>query len=479
MAIDPSIALQYKPIELQDPVNRMANIQGIQANQLKLQAEQRAQEEATNIRNYLTGGGDLSSPELFRAGVTPETGIKLQTAALQQKKLQNDLVSERMKTSREMLSNVTTPEEYLAWSKANHDDPILGPQLTASGVTHEQTIAKVNEALKIPGGFQGLLLQSSAGLEKALSHKLAQQKFEDESKRGWANVGVAQGQLGVAQGQLGVAQDRLNQETAAGAMTPKTVDFAANIYTQTGVMPSFGFGKNAADMRAQVLNRAAELSTTPATSGGVAPTSAEAAAKIVSAAQNVKSATKAVAAFNTGQQGNAVRSIGVAIDHMDTVSKLGDALQNGNNQAFNKLAQSFGTLTGNPAPTNLNAAAHIVGAEVTKAIVANGGGQAEREAAAETFSNIQSPAQLRGAIATYKGLLSGQLKGLKQQYETSTGRTDFDSKLSTGAKALVTPTQTATPSAPAGGQAAPAPAQSGLTPTEQAELAALKKKHGR
>jgi len=39
--------------------------------------------------------------------------------------------------------------------------------------------------------------------------------------------------------------------------------------------------------------------------------------------------------------------------------------------------------------------------------------------------------------------------------------------------------QTATPSAPAAGQAAPAPAQSGLTPAEQAELAALKKKHGR
>lgn len=39
----------------------------------------------------------------------------------------------------------------------------------------------------------------------------------DESKRGWANVGIAQGQLGVSQGQLGVS--RANQATSAGQLT--------------------------------------------------------------------------------------------------------------------------------------------------------------------------------------------------------------------------------------------------------------------
>jgi hypothetical protein len=90
--------------------------------------------------------------------------------------------------------------------------------------------------------------------------------------------------------------------------------------------------------------------------------------------------------------------------------------------------------TGQPAPTNFDAAKQIVTAEIIKAVVASGGGVRERLEAENNFANANSPAQLKGVINTYKQLLGGQLNSLGLQYENTTGRTDFDKKLTSDAK---------------------------------------------
>lgn len=54
---------------------------------------------------------------------------------------------------------------------------------------------------------------------------------------------------------------RLEQETAAGELTPETRDFAANLVAQGGAMPSLGMGKAAAKMRSEILSRAAQIAT--------------------------------------------------------------------------------------------------------------------------------------------------------------------------------------------------------------------------
>ena len=77
-------------------------------------------------------------------------------------------------------------------------------------------------------------------------------------------------------------------------------------------------------------------------------------------------------------------------------------------------------------PTNFDAVKKIVSDEVVKAVVAGGGALGDREEAAKTISSAQSPQQLAGVIANYKHLMSGQLSGLKKQYETSTMRNDFN-----------------------------------------------------
>jgi hypothetical protein len=171
-------------------------------------------------------------------------------------------------------------------------------------------------------------------------------------------------------------------------------------------------------------------------------------------------------AFTSGKQGNSVRSFNVALAHLDTLGGLADALDNGNQQLINKAANTISTQLGKPNANNFEAAKQIVADEIVKAIVGAGGGVSDRDKAQQTVSAANSPAQLRGVINTYKELMKGQLGGLRQQYEASTGKTDFDRFLSTEAKSVAH----GTPSSQS------APTQGGLSPAEQAELDALRKR---
>lgn len=142
-------------------------------------------------------------------------------------------------------------------------------------------------------------------------------------------------------------------------------------------------------------------------------------------------------AFAKGVEGRAVRSFNVAISHLDTLGQLAQALNNGNAQAVNKLGNYLSTQTGSAAPTNFEAAKHIVADEVIKAIVSSNGALADRETAAKQISAASSPAQLAGVINTFQDLMKGQLKGLSQQYYAGGGLKEFDTYLSPRTRELV------------------------------------------
>jgi hypothetical protein len=157
---------------------------------------------------------------------------------------------------------------------------------------------------------------------------------------------------------------------------------------------------------------------------------------------------KSVGAFSTGKQGDLIRSFNVGISHLNTLGGLVDALGNGDIQAFNKLGNAYAQQTGNPAPTNFDAAKAIVGDEIIKAIVGGGGALADRENAQNQINRANSPQQLLGVINTYKNLMAGQLGGLKKQYSDTTHRGNFDSRLSPEAKAELERDQKQTPQPP-------------------------------
>jgi hypothetical protein len=168
---------------------------------------------------------------------------------------------------------------------------------------------------------------------------------------------------------------------------------------------------------------------------------------------------KAVNAFNVGRQSNNVRSFNVALEHLDTLQDLGDALNNRNLQAFNKAANFWKTQTGQEAPSNFEGAKQLVAAEIVKAITATGGGVTDREEAQKTVSAASSPQQLAGIINTYKSLFVGQLHGLEEQYVAATGRSDFKDKYLTAKARKEFARFNAPPADPRGTYGQPSPYQ--------------------
>lgn len=144
--------------------------------------------------------------------------------------------------------------------------------------------------------------------------------------------------------------------------------------------------------------------------------------------KNYNAISQAVNKFATGPQGNAVRSLNVAIEHMDTARKLGEALKNKDTPIFNKIANEFATQTGKAAPTNFDAVKEIVADEVVKGVIGGAGALADREAAAKKIKAASSPEQMAGVLDSWTELLGGQLKGLERQYEGATRRKDFREK---------------------------------------------------
>lgn len=186
--IDPNIAMGYRPVQIENPLNQLAAYsqiqgaqQGQQMNMLKMQEYQRGLEEENKLRTLLSGGGDINSPDVIRQmyGISPTKGLEFQQkqavikkSGLEAIKLESEIVDNKLKQSRQFLDTIdpadpSSPARYLAWHEANHKDPVLGPMLTARGVTVDQSRANIDNAIRQgPQAFAALLNQSKLGVEK-------------------------------------------------------------------------------------------------------------------------------------------------------------------------------------------------------------------------------------------------------------------------------------------------------------------------
>lgn len=197
MPINPNIALgvqQQQPVNMLGQVGQMLALKGavqdIQGNE--------------DLRAAYSQGGDLNDPEFRRRvmAANPKLGSQLIKTNAETSKLQNEAIANRIKLSREMLTGVNTPEDYLAWHESNHKDPVLGSYLTQRGVTAEQSRAKIIADLAKPGGLDKLKRESALGatdLQKELMQTertrisagpgyqqaaLAREKYDDQLKYG-------------------------------------------------------------------------------------------------------------------------------------------------------------------------------------------------------------------------------------------------------------------------------------------------------
>ena len=471
MPINPSIALGVQPLRVEDPMNQFAKLMQIEnagnqnaLAQYQLKAAQRsdAVENAMNdaYRNAYdpaTGQIDINSlrKSIAQAGAgsklpaIEKSFAELETSKLTQQKMQTDVIDGKLKQSRQFLETIDpnspdAPRQYMQWHIANHKDPTLGPLLAARGIKAEDSLARIQQALQTPGGFATLLNQSKLGVEKFMEMNKPVTTTQDMGGAlrviqtpglGGAATEVPGSRVGktATPGEQLAHDDRvaqLQRETEVGTWSPESIDLAAQMYVQTGIMPPVGNGKVALGVRDSIMQKAAQIAS------GSPTVNAEGAATTIKGAKiDNATATKVAKDFSTGVQGQMTNSINTTVDHLSTMDKLVDALQNNDTRAVNLIGNQIVKQVGGTAPTNVEAASKIVGAEVIKAIVRNGGSKAEREEAAAAFDGVKSPEQLKGAISTYKDLMAGQLDSLRLQYENGTGRKDFDKKLTAATRA--------------------------------------------
>lgn len=120
MPINPNIALQYKGLQLQDPLQSYGR--ALQIKQIQQQMAGQEQSRAAELRN------------------------------------------QALAASKERLRYVTTPEEYLDWHRKNHADPILGPALAEMGVSPNE--ASLMAELSKPNGLLNMIERSAVGADK-------------------------------------------------------------------------------------------------------------------------------------------------------------------------------------------------------------------------------------------------------------------------------------------------------------------------
>lgn len=134
---------------------------------------------------------------------------------------------------------------------------------------------------------------------------------------------------------------------------------------------------------------------------------------------------RAITQFGSGPLGGQVRSLNVAIEHIDTLQRAADALKNGSftpgNKAFNEVAKVFGQTP----PNTFEGIRDIVANEVVKGTIGNAGALADRSEAAAKVKASSSPQQLKELMNGWTELMGGQVKGLEKQYESATKNKDF------------------------------------------------------
>lgn len=241
--LDYTIASGIKPIQLESPINQLAQVyqlKGMQeASQMNALKMQEAQREAQQ-RNALSRLNP-SSPTYFEdiQRISPELGYKYkklaseaEAAGTTQQEAKVKLFNTKLAQSRQFLEGIdpnspTAVQEFLKWHEANHADPVLGAALAERGITKDTARAHIEQALK-SGRLADLIDESKLGIEKFAQFAPGFKKAaEDQLSQDYSDYLAAGGNLTRSQ----FKETRNRQPAAGGATTMPAVTNAAPVTT--------------------------------------------------------------------------------------------------------------------------------------------------------------------------------------------------------------------------------------------------------
>lgn len=226
MSLDPSIALQVQPVQIQNPLAQYAQVSAIQDAQarnrlldLTMQKTQREQTQADAIGNAFSAPGAINADGSFNSSgilssvaqagagsAIPALSKQLTdatTAQLTQQKTKIELGLQQVGALGQVLNGVTDQASYTA--ALQHGAQAFGAQSIAGLPTiYDPALVaqKKAEALTV----QQQLEQRNKELDYALNVRNA----DETNRHNTATEGTAAGQLAVSQGELGVAKQNAN-----------------------------------------------------------------------------------------------------------------------------------------------------------------------------------------------------------------------------------------------------------------------------
>jgi hypothetical protein len=187
-AINEMIARGVDPIQVQSPVNQLAQIEQIrsaqQTNMLRQEQMAALQREREQLQTLNRLYGEAYNPTTGRVDETKlysglaQGGLGSQIPGLQKAELerektrfatskeQSEAILKRLDVKRTQLDGVSTADAYVNWALSSFDDPLLGPTLREIGSTPEKVMERINQAAQQPNALQNLIEESKLGSDK-------------------------------------------------------------------------------------------------------------------------------------------------------------------------------------------------------------------------------------------------------------------------------------------------------------------------
>ncbi len=197
VALDPSIALQVKPLNIEPRMNALAQIMQLQnvqrqneLGQMQLDQTRMGNERQNALRAYLPGK-DLNTPE-GQADLTRqfpmEAGDVLKpvlAAAETRSKIAErsaDTTAKALAYSREMLPLVQTPEHMATWMRGLYVNPVTREAIQGQFGTYEDAVKRIPST---PAEFQDFLQKNAMGMDKYIANQTQQrgQNMTQQSAR--------------------------------------------------------------------------------------------------------------------------------------------------------------------------------------------------------------------------------------------------------------------------------------------------------
>ncbi len=145
--------------------------------------------------------------------------------------------------------------------------------------------------------------------------------------------------------------------------------------------------------------------------------------------KNFKQSQDALKAYGpSGTQGQLMIKTQNAMNHLAALDQWGQALNNGDTQKANQIANYLSGQFGGIAAPTYQAVAPIVAGEVSGSLVKGGGGVDERQARVQALSGDLGDPARASAINGMRSLLGAQYKNNQNLYEQTTLRNDFQKR---------------------------------------------------